>query len=774
MIEFIFYKSQREEILLALIASVAIDNSTAGFDKLYDYIVPQSLAGEAKRGKYAYVPFGKSNRQRGAFIINVRQDSCEKQGLKEISCIDRYFDGIDDELLKIAEWMKKRYICTYSDAIRVMLPSGTGIPGKTDVSEKKIKVAFISADPGCVIEDIDSGRFKRIQHIRVLQILLENEYIAVQDLMKFAGVSKSVLDTLKKNGYIDFKEIEVIRDPLAHRDIKPAAAPELNDEQKYVADKLSEYINTHNFSEHLLHGVTSSGKTEVYMQLITKVIQQGRNAIMLVPEIALTPQTVERFQSRFGKEVAVFHSRLSAGERYDQWRLAKDGHIKVMIGARSAVFAPFKNLGIIIIDEEHETSYKSEITPKYHAIEVARQRCLNSGALLLLGSATPSVETYFRAVNNLIGLFKLKYRANNSKMPYVELVDMRKELENGNKSIFSMKLQEEIKDNIQKQRQTILFLNRRGYASFVLCRSCGYVIKCRECNITMTYHLYDDRLVCHYCGYTIKPPKNCPACASTYIRHFGAGTQKVEDEVKKVFPYASVIRMDLDTTSGKNSHENILKRFKEENINILVGTQMIAKGHDFPNVTLVGVLAADSLLNIEDFRASERTFQLITQVAGRAGRGNEEGRVIIQTYNTEDFSILAACSQDYEMYYNKEIIIRKELKFPPFCNISIIVISGENDKQCFVAAKTLLSKIHEILKDDKAYADCENEFLILGPARCPLSKIRNKFRWRIVIKHANLDNLISMAARLNEYSSRELFEKQKLDVSIDINPYSML
>ena len=760
---------------LTLIASVAIDNSTAGFDKLYDYIIPQSLTSNAKRGRYAYVPFGRSNKLRGAFIINVRQDICDTQGLKEISSIEDSFDGVDEELLKIAEWMKTRYVCTYSDAIRVMLPSGTGIPGKTDVSEKKIKVAYLSADPCYVVEDIESGRFKRIQHIRVLQMLIENEYIAVHDLMKFAGVSKSVLDTLKKNGYIDYKQIEVIRDPLAHKNIEPVAAPELNDEQKYVVDKLERYIDSNIFSEHLLHGVTSSGKTEVYMQLITKVIQQGRHAIMLVPEIALTPQTVERFQSRFGKEVAVFHSRLSTGERYDQWRLARDGQIKVMIGARSAVFAPFKDLGIIIVDEEHETSYKSEITPKYHAIEVARQRCLNSGALLLLGSATPSVETYFRAVKNAIGLFKLKYRANNSKMPFVELVDMRKELQNGNKSIFSIKLQEEIKHNIQKNRQTILFLNRRGYASFVLCRSCGYVIKCRECNITMTYHLYDDRLVCHYCGYTIKPPKNCPACASTYIRHFGAGTQKVEDEVRKIFPHASVIRMDLDTTSAKNSHEEILKRFKEENINILVGTQMIAKGHDFPNVTLVGVLAADSLLNIEDFRASERTFQLITQVAGRAGRGSEEGKVIIQTYNTEDFSILAACSQDYEMYYNKEIIIRKELKFPPFCNISIIVVSGEDDKQCFLAAKTLLSKTYEFLQCDKTVAySAQEEYLILGPARCPLSKIRNKFRWRIVIKHANLDNLIRVSAKLNEFSSKELFEKQKLDVSIDINPYSML
>ena len=635
------------------------------------------------------------------------------------------------------------------------------------VRAKTVRAACLAMPPEEVSSDIETGVIKRIQQIRVLEMLLENEYIAVQDLMRFAGVSASVLDTLSKYGYISYMDLEVKRDPLRHRKVEPTEPMEPTREQKTVLENIKALIDTGKFHEVLLHGVTGSGKTEVYLQLIQYVLDRGRQAIVLVPEISLTPQMVDRFRGRFGDMVAVMHSRLSPGERYDQWRLIRDGNVKVVVGARSAIFAPFDRPGLVIIDEEHETTYKSETTPKYHAAQIAAKRCMYSGAVLIYGSATPSVSTYQRALEGRIGLAVMKERANEMVMPGVAMVDMRKELELGNKTIFSILLSAEIEKNIASGQQTMLFLNKRGYASFVLCRNCGIRLKCRHCSITMTYHSIDDRLICHYCGYTVKMPSVCPKCGSGHIRQFGIGTQKVEEELHKYFPDASVIRMDMDTTTGKRSHEEILDTFRKENINILIGTQMIAKGHDFPNVTLVGVLVADSMLGMDDFRASERTFQLLTQVAGRAGRGSMPGRVIIQTYNTEDYSITAASRHDYETFFRQEQQIRKRLCYPPFTHIAMVVVSSVNDRIALSKAKDA----YDFLAG--GFDASAGDELLPGPVRAPIARLRNRYRWRVIAKCGSLSRLSAILSRLTDHFMKNR-GKSDADISIDIDPTSMM
>jgi len=464
--------------------------------------------------------------------------------------------------------------------------------------------------------------------------------------------------------------------------------------------------------------------------------------------------------------VAVQHSRLSLGERYDQWHMIKSGRIKIAVGARSAVFAPFDNLGVIIVDEEHESSYKSERTPKYHAVEVARERCRENGALLVLGSATPSVETYYRAENNEIFRCELSERTNSQELPVVYTVDMRKELEAGNRTPFSEKLRQEILKNMENKEQTILFINRRGHSTFILCRSCGFVLKCVYCSISLIFHSVNERLICHHCGYTEKMPEKCPECGSAYIRQFGMGTQKLEEELKKHFPGCSVIRMDADTTTGKNSHEKILKEFEEKNINILVGTQMIAKGHDFSKVTLVGVLAADSLLNVGDYRATERTFQLLTQVAGRAGRDALPGRVVIQTYNTDNFCIKAACEHDYRGFYRQEIISREKLEYPPFMNIGTVIVSSDNDRHAQDVSREVFDIYGNKYKNDR-------DIMLLGAMRAPVPRIKNKYRWRIVIKSYSEEKLLGLLTDLTD-NFRSIRGGRPVQLSVDINPFNML
>ena len=812
------------------IAVVAISNSTRKFDKEYHYVIPYELIDSIDIGVRVIVPFGRSDRHVEGYVLDIIKKD-EVKRLKEIKDIIDSKPLLNASMIRLAKWMKKRYICTYSDAIRCMLPPGISVKssktivlknhqvtlsgnnlkivdilnecgGKKDyeklkekinsttfskniksleelgvvdvveeftagVNKKYNKVAFIIKPIHEVIEEIESNDIKSIKQIRVLEMLIEDEYIPTSDIMRFSGVSYSVLNTLKKNGYIDYKEIEVKRDPHENVVFEKTFPLKPTQQQAAVLEKARKIIEEEKFKEILLHGVTGSGKTEIYLQLIQNYIDKGKQAIVLVPEISLTPQMVARFKGRFGNDVAVLHSRLSLGERYDQWRIIREGEIKVVVGARSAVFAPLDNLGFIIIDEEHESSYKSEITPKYQAADVARIRCMIENAVLMYGSATPSVETYYKAKMGKIELMEMTKRANNMVLPKAYIVDMRDELSNGNRTVFSRKLAIEMEKNIEKNQQTIIFLNRRGYASFILCRNCGLSLMCSNCNITLTYHAHDKRLICHYCGYTTKKPDTCPKCESTYIRSFGTGTQKIEEEVKKHFEGSTVLRMDMDTTMRKNSHEQILKTFREENINVMVGTQMIAKGHDFPNVTLVGVIAADSLLNIGDYKATEKTFQLITQVAGRAGRGSVEGRVIIQTYNTENFSIICACNHDYHSFYKNEILLRKQLMYPPFTNLASIILSGTNDKQVINKVNEVKKNIYESFKGKKGIYE------VLGPLRAPLSKVKNKYRWRIIIKCDKIDVLLNVLTKVSDdyYNANKNFS---VNLSVDINPVNML
>ncbi len=485
--------------------------------------------------------------------------------------------------------------------------------------------------------------------------------------------------------------------------------------------------------------------------------------MMLVPEISLTPQMVDRFLARFGDCISVLHSKLSIGERFDQWQKIKENETKIIIGARSAIFAPVEDLGIILIDEEHDSSYKSEMTPRYNAKEIAYYLAKNNNIPLVLGSATPDINTFYKAKAGKIKLLTLKNRANKSKLPKVNIVDLRDELAQGNKSMISTLLHNKIEENLKNKKQTILFLNRRGYSTFVMCRNCGFTAKCKNCNVTLTYHKDENKLKCHLCGFETHNLINCPTCGSKNIKYFGTGTQKLESEIHNVFPGISTIRMDIDTVTRKNSHEVILNKFKDENIDILIGTQMVVKGHHFPNVTLVGVIAADSSLNIDDFRASERTFQILTQVAGRAGRGSTPGEVVIQTYNPDHFSIEYAKKQDYELFYNAEISLRERLKYPPFCDIIVLGINGKNE----IMVKKAAEKLAKILNKYK-----DNSFFISKAIPSPINRIKNRFRWRIIIKCNFTNNVINkINASLEEY-----YKSSKKDISIfvDINPNNMM
>lgn len=488
---------------------------------------------------------------------------------------------------------------------------------------------------------------------------------------------------------------------------------------------------------------------------------------MLVPEISLTPQTVNRFISRFGEDkIAVLHSKLSVGERYDQWQRIQKQTAKIVIGARSAIFAPVHNLGIIIIDEEHDQSYKSEMTPRYHAKEIASYMAEKNDIPLILGSATPSLDTYYNGLNDNIQILTLNKRANSMELPDVEIVDLRQELAQGNRSMISTKLYGEIEKNLESKKQTILFLNRRGFSTFVMCRDCGYTVKCKNCNVTLTYHNKEKKLKCHYCGYETGLMNYCPECKSLNIRYFGTGTQKLEAEINKIFPQASTIRMDIDTVSKKDSHEQILNKFINENVDILIGTQMIVKGHHFPNVTLVGVIAADSSLNIEDYRANERTFQILTQVAGRAGR-EEKGRVVIQTYNPDSFSIQYAKEQDYKLFYDTEIMLRKGLKYPPFCDIIMLLVTGKNEKEVINISKVLHSSIKEKIKIDNL------KILLYSPVPSPIDKIKNKYRWRVIVKCKFDDSIINaMNETLEDFYNMKKSESAR--IIIDLNPNNML
>ena len=604
----------------------------------------------------------------------------------------------------------------------------------------------------------------------IVNFLKNNDRVEINDLIDILKASKQSILSLQNKNLIDIKLEDYYRNPenaytLEQKEIY------LNEEQKNACNKVISEMFDQNKKPYMLHGVTGSGKTEVYMEIIDYALSQGLDSIVLVPEIALTPQTITRFKNRFGDIVGVFHSQLSEGQKHDVYKAIKSGNIRILIGARSALFAPFNSLGVIIIDEFHETSYKSEKNPKFSAIEVAKFIANKNNISLVLGSATPSIDEYYKAKNGEYNLIEIKQRANKNPLPKIEVVDMKEELNKGNKSIFSFKLQDEIKQAIKNNNQVILFLNRRGYASFVSCRSCGYVFQCENCDISLTYHKGKNIGRCHYCGYEREIPKECPECSSIYVKPFGVGTQKIEEELKVIFPELKVLRMDKDTTSKKGSLEEILNKFKNKEADILIGTQMLSKGLDFDNVTLVGILSADMILNFPDFKSFETTFQLITQVSGRAGRSDKEGKVVLQTYDTDHYSIRRAINYDFEGFYEDEIKIRKAFGYAPFNNMISVVVSGENENLVKKNIQNMYDSIIYLLKG-RGITDFE---FILGPNPCSISKINQNYRWQILFKDDNIEiNLLKGIIKYICITKRDVVFSKEINISIDINPNSVL
>ena len=749
-----------------MVAEVIINRGAKKLNRTFDYNIPKELEELILVGSKVLVPFGNGGKLTEAFVVGIKETSTF-----EVKDIAKLEENLTDKQIALAKWMAKRYFCNVSDCIKLMLTPGTRNKNKEKrIQDKTINCVYLKKDLEEIEFEIETKKIKSEKQKRVLNFIKDNEGATVPEIEMFTDCARGIVNTLVKNGYLEIVEKKVERNPLLRRDCAKTYKLNLTEEQENAYKCVEESINHKQYQQFLLYGVTGSGKTEVYLQLIEKVLNIGKNAIVLVPEISLTPQMLDRFISRFGKEeIAILHSKLSIGERHDEWERIREKKARIVIGARSAIFAPIENIGIIIIDEEHDSSYKSETNPRYHAKEIAKILAKENQAPLVLGSATPDMTTFYNATNEdafgntKIKLLTLTKRANQSSLPKVEIIDLKQELANGNRSMLSMELYNSIEENLKQKRQTILFLNRRGYSTFIMCRNCGYTVKCPNCNISMTYHSYERKLKCHYCGHEENIVTICPECHSDKIRYFGTGTQKLEQEIHKQFPTASTIRMDIDTVTKKNSHEVILNTFKNENIDILIGTQMVVKGHHFPNVTLVGVIAADSSLNIDDYRANERTFQILTQVAGRAGRENLSGKVVIQTYNPDNFSIICAQKQNYDLFYETEIALRKQLKYPPFCDIILIGLNSYQELEI----KKVSSKIYQYLEQRLN----KEEFKVLRPMPCPIDKIQNRYRWRIIIK----GKMTEEANEILNACLKEIYQENIRDtrIAIDVNPNNM-
>ena len=642
---------------------------------------------------------------------------------------------------------------------------------KSQKNEKKICYVSLNMDTDLVEDYILYNKIKLGPKQReIVDFLKYNEEIEINDLIKLLKATKSSITSLQSKNLIAFTIKDYYRSPkdLYNENKKEVI---LNSEQKEAVQKVTSEMFNDNKKPYMIHGVTGSGKTEVYMEIIDYALKQGLDSIFLVPEISLTPQTISRLKNRFGDIVGVFHSKLSEGEKHDVFKAIKKGKIRILIGARSALFAPFNSLGLVIIDEFHENAYKSEMNPKFSAIEVGKYMVLKRNITLVLGSATPSVEEYYRAKNNEYELITIKERANKKPLPKIELVDMKNELMIGNKSMFSYKLQQEIETELNKNNQVILFLNRRGYGNFVSCRKCGYVFSCKNCDISLTYHKHKNMGTCHYCGYEENISKTCPECGSDYVKPFGIGTEKVEEEIKRLFKNAKVLRMDKDTTSKKGELDNILDKFKNKEANILIGTQMLSKGLDFEDVTLVGVLSADMMLNLPDFKSFETTFQLITQVAGRAGRSDKEGKVILQTYDTDHYVIRRALKYDFEGFYEDEIKVRKIFNYAPFNNMISVVVSGKSEKLVEKNIKNMYNSLIYLLKE----RGIEDFDFILGPNPCAISKINQNYRYQLLFKDDNIEiNLLKGIIKYICITKKEIVFDKDINISIDVNPNNIL
>ncbi|MFO7815477.1 MAG: primosomal protein N' [Halanaerobiales bacterium] len=739
-------------------AEVIVDIPVHKFDKAYDYIIPERLSEKIEVGMAVNIKFG--NRKLRAFVLKVKEKTdLEEDKIKKIDSLISNQKFFDDKDLKLYRWVSDYYCALLISVIKAAVPTAV-FKGKT--SKKVIRSVILNIEQSKIDKHLTNLEKRAPSQYEVLNYFKNYPgQIKIKKLLAKLDVYRGAVKRLVKKGLL--KYIESVERRIPYKDFEQEMVEELEptEAQKTVLAKINSTLFEKKSKTYLLHGVTGSGKTEVYMQLIKEVLKEGRGAILLVPEISLTPVMVKRFYSRFGEEIAVLHSALSSGERYDEWRSIKRGRAKIVIGARSAIFAPVENLGIIIIDEEHENSYKQGTHPFYHAREVAQKRAQISNIDLVLGTATPSIESYYQAKEGDYEYLSLPNRIDNKLMPPVEIINMKEELKKGNPSIFSEYLKERLEIVLKNGQQAILFLNRRGYSSFVLCRSCGEVIKCDNCDISMTYHRDKGELICHYCGNSKKVPKYCPNCSSKYIKDFGIGTERIEREIKNIFPDAEVARMDYDTTTRKGSHRKILEKLEKAEIDILVGTQMVAKGHDYPNVLLVGVVTADTIMNLPDFRSSERTFQLLTQVAGRTGRGKKEGKVAIQTYSPEHYSVLAAKEHDYEYFYNKEIPLRKSLQYPPFTYLVNITMVHKNKNKAEKAAEKLYNYIkqYEVEK-------------IIGPSPAPIERVRGEYRIQLMLKFTEVDVRTEVMMKIKE----DFLKKISMNVkyNIDVDPISML
>ncbi|MBC1712941.1 primosomal protein N' [Listeria welshimeri] len=794
------------------IAKVIVDVPAMQVDRPFDYFIPEDLEELIRPGMRVIVPFG--NRKIQGFVTSLDETE-ENPKLKGIDGVMDLAPVLNEELMELGDWLAEDTLSFRVSAYQAMLPAALRAKYekyflrlddeneeleqlfegyetldwkvaeargllkqigkwvregsvevvyqvKNKITNKKVRVVSCLKSPYQLTEIIEDMPKNAKAQSRVLAFFqaFEGSEILVSELKKQAGTTDTTIKKLADLNILSIQEKIISRDPYQNHQFEKSESLQLLPDQQTACWKITAATEQETF---LIHGVTGSGKTEIYLQTIEAKLKEGKEAIVLVPEISLTPQMVERFKSRFGSEVAVLHSALSSGEKYDEWRKIERKEARVVVGARSAVFAPLENLGIIIIDEEHEASYKQEDNPRYHARDVAIWRANKYQCPVVLGSATPSLESFARAKKGVYTLIELPSRVNDRAMPEVSVVDMREELRKENRTEFSTELLEKIKDRIAKKEQTVLMLNRRGYSSFVMCRDCGYVVECPNCDISLTYHQSSNQMKCHYCGHEERVPQKCPSCEGEHIRYFGTGTQKVEESLTKLIPEARVIRMDVDTTRTKGAHEKLLKSFRNHEADILLGTQMIAKGLDFPDITLVGVLNADTMLHLPDFRASERTFQLLTQVSGRAGRHERTGEVVVQSYNPEHYSIEFAKKHDFIGFYNHEMQLRKMGSYPPFYYLTMINVSDENEMKAIRTIQEMAQFLRGKLGPDA---------VVLGPVPSTITRIKNKYRYQCIIKYKIEPDLKKELKTLITHYQKD--QQKGLTITIDVQPYVLM
>lgn len=738
---------------------IIIDISHEAIDRAFQYEVPFSLCDKIAVGMQVEIPFGRGNHMRTGYVIGISDEpNYDVDRIKPVHRIIENQIPVEGQLIRLAAWMKETYGSTMYQALKTVMPVKETV---RPVEKKTVQLAV----------DAEEGRLRLLEYqrkhngakVRLTEALLEHGTVPYELARNKLNISPATFERLTAEGTIEILTETQYRQAGTKRYLTEPE-PELNPAQQGLIDAFRQDYEAGHYQTYLLHGVTGSGKTEVYMHAMDVVLAQGRQVIMLIPEISLTFQTVMRFRRHFGERITILNSRMSKGERYDQFERIRKGEVDIVIGPRSALFAPFSNLGLIVIDEEHESSYKSDNIPKYHARETAIKRADMNHASVILGSATPSVSSYYQAEQGNYRLWKLTERVQKRSLPKVEIVDLREELQKGNRSRFSYCLQELIEDRLSRKEQSIIFMNRRGYASFVSCRSCGEVVNCPHCQVSLTYHDHHSavpKLVCHYCGYTEPFIKKCKVCGSGMIGRFGSGTQMVEAELQEFFPEARILRMDADTTKGKDGHERILSAFAEGKADILVGTQMIVKGHDFPNVTLVGILAADLSLHSQDYMAGERTFELMTQAAGRAGRGERPGQVVIQTYDPENSVIRAAAAQDYELFYRNEITYRKILKYPPVVSMIAVLITGEQEEQVQKCAERLADYMRTTVPGEV--------IRVIGPSTPVIGKIHDVYRRILYLKSEQEQALLDVKVQLELYAEQSGVQ-EACRLYFDLNP----